>query len=55
VFSGTVPVKKTGTDLINVKGGIAKTAGPAFCPAAGEITGDFTVTQDTSGLGIIIH
>jgi len=53
-FSGTVPVKKTGADTINVIGKIAKTGGTAFCPTEGEITGDFTLTDEETGQPVVI-
>jgi hypothetical protein len=46
-------VKKTGPSTINVVGGIVKTGGSAFCPTAGELTGDFTVT-DNVGAPVVI-
>lgn len=54
-WGGTVPVKKTGGNTINVLGEITKTAGSAFCPATGTITGDFTLTEDGTGRPVTIH
>jgi hypothetical protein len=54
-MGGTVPVKKTGADIINLNGEIKRTAGSAFCPAAGTITGDFTLTDEETGLPVFIH
>jgi hypothetical protein len=52
-FGGTVPVKHTGANNINVLGEITKTAGSAFCPAAGTITGDFALTDKETGLPVV--
>jgi len=41
-----VEVTKTGTHTIKIHGNIVKTAGGAFCPSGGSITGDFTLEED---------
>jgi len=53
-FSGTVPVAKTGTDILNVAGNITKTAGSAFCPATSTITIGLTLL-DEFGSPVAIH
>jgi len=55
-FGGTVPVKKTGANEINVLGEIKKTAGGLFCPSAGTLTGDFDVYEHGSEVDpVTIH
>jgi hypothetical protein len=50
-----VAVTKTGADTIQIHGNIVRTAGGAFCPATGTITGDFTATNEETGAPVIIN
>ncbi len=48
-----VTVKKTGANTLNFLGEIVRTAGGAFCPATGTITGDFAVTDAETGQAVV--
>ena len=50
-LSGTLPTVKTGMTTLSVAGEVKKTAGGAFCPNGGSITGEFIVTIPP----IVIH
>ncbi len=48
-----ITVKKTGLITINANGKIVKTAGGAFCPPEGTITGDFALTDEKTGKSVV--
>ncbi len=48
-----VTVKKTGANTINIAGEVVRTAGGAFCPPTGTITGDYSLSDEVTGLPVV--
>ena len=53
-FGGEATVERTGASSMSINGNLTKTAGSEACPAAGTISGSFSV-KDENGEAAIIH